>query len=78
MVAQMRDSAMLAADLSYLERNRTGSLLEMVSMAVRKIWAKSAYIDCLPSVGSFAGLLFGPEWDSTFSPVVKSAGQQSH
>ena len=41
MVAQMRDSAMLAADLSYLERNRTGSLLEAVSIAARKIWAKS-------------------------------------
>jgi len=39
MTVQIRDSAILAADLSYRERKRTGSLLDAVSMAARKIWA---------------------------------------
>ena len=56
----MLDSLMLAADLSYLDKKRTGSAEVAVSTAARKSWANRSNIERLPSTGRFAGLLFGP------------------
>ncbi len=56
----MKDSRMLAADLSKRLRKRMGRGQCCVAIAARKRVLKSDLTDCLPPIGSFAGFEDGP------------------